>query len=158
QLSSFFRSAAKVRGLGPELPISCAALSRFCCEEAASTVCAPSRANEAAIALPMPRLPPVTTTIFSENSPIPHPSLSCAGGFVGCIVGAINGASHDRFLCRGRRYDDIHQDGRRVRCLFLRRHFRRLRAEPRQQGLHGEVGLWRPDRTWRAAGRLHVHG
>ena len=51
QFSSFFRLPAKVRGFGPELPISCAALSRLACEEAARTVCAPSRANEAAIAL-----------------------------------------------------------------------------------------------------------
>ena len=47
------------------------------CEEAASTVCAPSRANDSAIALPMPRLPPVTTTTFPSNSPIASiPALS----------------------------------------------------------------------------------
>src|SRR3954451_2784575 len=158
QLSSFLRSPAKTRGFGPELPISCAVLSRLACEEAASTVCAPSRANEAAIALPMPRLPPVTTTTFPENSLIVASLISCAGKLVGCIVGPSNGAAHEPFLRRDRRLDDLHQDRRRIRRLRLCRDFRRLRAEPRQQGLHGEVELWRADRARRAAGRLHVDG
>ena len=46
QAASVFRSPAKVRGFGPELPISLAAASRLACEDAASTVCAPSRAND----------------------------------------------------------------------------------------------------------------
>src|SRR5207244_2620152 len=49
----------------------------FACEEAASTVCAPWRANDCAIARPMPRLPPVTTTTLSENAPIAALAFLC---------------------------------------------------------------------------------
>src|SRR6185503_7294546 len=77
QASSVFRSPASVSGFGPLLPIVAAAASRFACDDAASTVCAPSRANDCAIARPIPRLPPVTTTTLSENSPIPVLAFLC---------------------------------------------------------------------------------
>ena len=38
-------------------------------QDEAEAVCAPAAANSVAISRPMPRLPPVTTTTFPENSP-----------------------------------------------------------------------------------------
>jgi hypothetical protein len=51
----------------PVAAIRRAAASRFTSEEAASTVCAPLRANKSAIAKPMPRLAPLTTTTLPAN-------------------------------------------------------------------------------------------
>ena len=52
----------------PAFAMISAALARFFADEAAITVCAPAPAKAAAIARPMPRLPPVTTTILPSNS------------------------------------------------------------------------------------------
>ena len=63
------RSAATVIGGGPPAAATTFAPSdRLAGFDAASTVCAPSRAKAAATARPMPRLPPVTTTTLPVNS------------------------------------------------------------------------------------------
>src|SRR5215472_14059862 len=56
-------------GTGPVAAIVLLATARFSADEDTMTVCAPARARSAAICLPMPRLPPVTTATFLENSP-----------------------------------------------------------------------------------------
>src|SRR6266540_5409422 len=72
--SSLRRSPATVSGCGPSAATALAAAARFCSEEEASTVCAPSRANASAMPRPIPRLAPEMTTILSLNSPgISHP-------------------------------------------------------------------------------------
>src|SRR5499426_4477191 len=72
--SSLRRSPATVSGCGPSAAIALAAAARFCSEEEASTVCAPSRANASAMPRPIPRLAPEMTTILPSNSPaISHP-------------------------------------------------------------------------------------
>src|SRR5580704_15010512 len=45
------------------------AASRFSADDDTITVSAPPRANSTAISRPMPRLPPVMTATFPENSP-----------------------------------------------------------------------------------------
>src|SRR5262245_421075 len=67
--SSLRRSPATVSGCGPSAAIALAAAARFCSEEEASTVCAPSRANASAMPRPIPRLAPEMTTILPSNSP-----------------------------------------------------------------------------------------
>ena len=63
------RSPATVIGSGaPVFAIALAAAARLSADIAASTVCAPLPAKAAAMARPMPRLPPVTTTTFPLNS------------------------------------------------------------------------------------------
>src|SRR5262249_39591801 len=58
----------------PSAATALAAAARFCSEEEASTVCAPSRANASAMPRPIPRLAPEMTTILPSNSPgISHP-------------------------------------------------------------------------------------
>src|SRR6516165_932914 len=72
--SSLRRSPATVSGGGPSAAIALAAAARFCSEEEASTVCAPSRAKASAMPRPIPRLAPEMTTILPSNSPaISHP-------------------------------------------------------------------------------------
>src|SRR5919197_2814905 len=72
--SSVRRSPATVNGCGPSAPIALEAAARFCSEEEASTVCAPSRAKASAVPRPIPRLAPEMTTTLSLNSPgIFHP-------------------------------------------------------------------------------------
>src|SRR5262245_44661611 len=80
QASSRRRSPATVNGCGPAAATALAAAARFCSDEEASTVCAPSRAKARAMPRPMPRLPPEMTTILSLNSP-DIPTLP-AGRFV----------------------------------------------------------------------------
>ena len=70
QPESVRRSPATVTGSTPPAArMAAAATARLAADDDASTVCAPSRAKASAIALPMPRLPPLTTTTFPENSP-----------------------------------------------------------------------------------------
>ncbi len=58
-----------VIGSGPPAAATTfAASARLAALDAASTVCAPSRANATTMARPMPRLPPLTTTTFPSNS------------------------------------------------------------------------------------------
>src|SRR6266566_7783877 len=72
--SSLRRSPATVSGCGPSAATASAAAARFCSEEEASTVCAPSRANASAMPRPIPRLAPEMTTILPLNSPaMSHP-------------------------------------------------------------------------------------
>src|SRR5262249_33474082 len=52
----------------PSGPMALAAAARLSALAAAKTTCAPSRAKALAIALPIPRLPPLTTTTFPSNS------------------------------------------------------------------------------------------
>src|SRR5215510_2758972 len=72
--SSLRRSPATVSGCGPSAATALAAAARFCSEEDASTVCAPSPANASAMPRPIPRLAPEMTTILPSNSPaMSHP-------------------------------------------------------------------------------------
>src|SRR5215831_2126334 len=72
--SSLRRSPATVSGCGPSAATALAAATRFCSDEEASTVCAPSRANASAMPRPIPRLAPEMTTILPSNSPaMSHP-------------------------------------------------------------------------------------
>src|SRR6185503_18176771 len=69
QPASVRRSAATGNGSAPTFATASRAAARFSAEDEASTHFAPSRAKATAIARPMPRLPPVTTTTLLENSP-----------------------------------------------------------------------------------------
>src|SRR5215471_15343524 len=99
--ASVRKSPATVSGCGPAAAITLAAAARFCSEEEASTVCAPSRANASAMPRPIPRLAPEMTTILPLNSPgMSHPPCLPVDTVVYARKRRGNGGGHEIDLHR----------------------------------------------------------
>src|SRR6516164_8903877 len=78
--SSLRRSPATVNGCGPSAATALAAAARFCSEEDACTVCAPSRANASAMPRPMPRLLAGYDVCLDDHSYMPTEVMAqCRG-------------------------------------------------------------------------------
>src|SRR6516162_1676255 len=94
--SSLRRSPATVSDCGPSAATASAAAARFCSEEEASTVCAPSRANASAMPRPIPRLAPEMTTILPLNSPgMSHPPCLPVDTVLLCLQTAREPGDHE---------------------------------------------------------------